>query len=85
MGEVVRFDPMLASSHASIKAEGTRCSFGSKDGTALCTPATSSSSGVRTLALSILRDGEYSSQVGMAPASANVDVGLHKQDGICLW
>ena len=84
MAADLKFDSTLVPRHASVKGEGRRCSFEGKDGTALFAPATSGGS-VRTLALIIKRDGDYSSQVGMAPPSADVDVGLHKQDGICLW
>ena len=86
MAADLKFDSTLVPRHASVKGEGRRCFFEGKDGTALFAPATSGgSSAVRTLALIIKRDGDYSSQVGMAPPSADVDVGLHKQDGICLW
>ena len=82
----LRFDRELKSSHATVAADGTTCSFSSNDGAALCSPsADSSSSRVRVLALRIKRAGEYSTQVGMAPPSADVEKGLHQQDGICLW
>ena len=86
MADGLKFDPTLVPSHASVKADGRLCAFQGKDGTALLAPeASSSSSEVRTLALIISRDGNYSSQVGMVPPSADVEVGLHKQNGICLW
>lgn len=82
----LRFDPELKSSHATVAVDGTTCSFSSNDGTALCSPsADSGSSRVRALALRIKRAGEYSTQVGMMPPSADVEKGLHQQDGICLW
>ena len=86
MAAQLRFDPELKSAHASVTDDGTTCSFSNNDGTALCSPtASSGSSRVRTLALRIKRQGEYSTQVGMAPPSADVNKGLHQQDGVCLW
>ena len=82
----LRFDRELKSTHASVTGDGTTCSFSSNNGAALFSPsADSSSSRVRTLALRIKRAGEYSTQVGMVPPSADVEKGLHQQDGICLW
>ena len=80
------FDRELQSSHARVSADGATCSFSSNDGTALCSPSVDTgSSRVRALALRIKRAGEYSTQVGMVPPSADVEKGLHQQDGICLW
>ena len=82
----LRFDLELKSSHASVAADGTTCSFSSNDGTTLCSPtADSGSSRVRALALRIKQAGDYSAQVGMAPPSTDVNKGLHQQDGVCLW
>ena len=71
------------SAGAKIKAEGRRITFNPVDGCALCTPPVAGS--VRVLCLTVMRDGDYSSQLGLAPPSADLEKGLHQQEGVCLW
>lgn len=81
----MHFEPSLANPNAIIKEGGKRCSFSNNDQTALLNPTLGSTRAVSALALIIKREGGYSAQVGLASPSADMDKGIHQQDGLCLW